>query len=564
MHGQRPDLRRDNEDSMKAYTTQVLTHFGCTCREHDEVVFVELTPELAEYFGTSTLHLVFQPEHVQPHTQLVTHGSYMASRLYDLLKPVGTHVAVKAPEQQAGARTLPLRGINGMLVHRRIHQIHKTEVYLMFRITYYSDEKTEEIITIRQDYEGRLHLNALFPHTPANLEDATVSARLPFTRQHAKEVYDHCLQQVEQYAQRQAAAHQEQLAAHLHENISRLEAYYRQMMNEVPALDQNRERSIRQLQDEYEIKVADELNKCRILTSIAPISLCTITVPFRRYRYQWRANGAAVPTGHRVEAFQNLFSGDILYPRCDVCGNPMTQIGLCEIGSHLVCGECLAVCHICGTAICHDCGIEACAECGEAVCTQCSVQCHLCGERYCPEHTLGCQLCREHVCHRCTVQCEVCGKPVGKIHLTECAICHKQACPACMAVCSCCQHEVCQSHITICAFCGQQACAECTFHCAVCGEAFCVHHITECELTGVMVCPRHVGVCHDCSRHVSTEQLQRCDVCGVRVCTECANRCAHCGAAFCEQHVGELMPCPQCGQLLCTLCYSDHVCSGSS
>jgi hypothetical protein len=583
---------------MKKYTAEFFSHFKCLVQQEGQILRVELTPELAQHFGKSTLRLVFDPEHVADQTELVTYGSYISNRMYELVKHSGEKVSATLPKKQetdsskrkteegkppAASYLVP----TGIVPYRceikkyYSREIRRTEVYVTFRVTYYSSEKIEEIVIIGIDFEGNLHVNTEFPYPPEVLKDG-VSSRFPFTRKQAKEIYDKCLNQVNLYAEQQALGYQEKLTEHFHESITRLEAYYHQMIDEVPVLEKNREAAIRQLQDEYEIKTSDELKKCRIQISIAPISFCTFTIPFRRYRYTLQINGAKgkrqkakdrgqapfslSPLAFRparqatVNIYHNLFSGEMVYPRCESCGNEMKQVGVCEGGSHPVCHNCLVECHVCGTHICRECGIEVCFECGEWVCHQCSQQCHICGERYCTQHLLGCQICREHFCTQCAEPCEVCGKLVEKIHLTACEISYKLVCPGCIGVCSCCRKHVCQSYLSFCAFCGQQACAECTFRCEVCGETFCVHHISECEVTKHTVCPHHSSTCESCSRHVSIKYLNKCDVCGKKICTLCSTRCSHCHTIFCREDAGEMITCPECGKMYCALCYSTHSC----
>lgn len=580
---------------MKKYIVEFFSYAGCTLHQGGNVLSVELTSELAQYFGKSILRLVFQPEHLEEQTELVTHGSYITNRIYDLLKYSGEKASVVLPKTQTTTGSGPnveddflLSGVNCKIIKRRSREIRKTETCIIFRVTYYSDEKIEELVTARIDFEGSLQITPEFPYTPDMLKDA-ISSRFPFTQKLAKEVYDTCLKQVSLYAEQQALAHQGKLAKHFHENAMRLEAYYQQMIEEIPAIQENREVYVRQLQDEYAIKTSDELKKCQIQVSITPISFCTITVPFRRFRYIFQSDevkgeGRKVKdrvkgerqrvkkkkarsfdlsslTFHQshevtVDVYYNLFSGELLYPRCESCGHEMKRIGICEIKAHPVCHNCLVECHECGRQVCRDCGVDVCFECGEWVCQQCSKPCHICGERYCARHLLGCQICREHFCTQCSEFCEICGKPVGKIHLTACEISYKLACPACIAVCSCCHKHVSQPLISFCAFCGQQTCAECTFRCEVCGAKFCVHHVLECEITKKMVCPRHSGTCKSCSRSVSIEHLRKCDVCGKTICTLCSTQCHDCGNFFCEEHAGEMFPCPECGKLYCALCYS--------
>lgn len=555
---------------MKDYITNVLTYFGCTLREEGNVLAVGLTPELKQRFGKPALRLVFHPEHAGKQTELVAHGSYITNRLYEELSQTGERVSVLLPKQEKNGDCAAPVGVNCRRIRQRSREIRHTESYIFFRITYYSDEKREEIVIASSDFTGNVRIHTGFPYTQSLLKEV-LPFRFPFTRKQAKAIYDISLREVNRYAKQQAVTHQETLAEHFHENITRLEAYYRQMIEEIPAIEKNRESYIQQLQDEYEIKAYDELTKCQVQVTITPISFCTITIPFRRYRYTFRTDRSdgkrpsylspssftfQPPCEVTVAVYRNLFSGEEVLPRCEACQHGMTQIGICEIKSHPVCHKCLVQCHECGKYVCRDCGIDVCFECGEWVCHECSKCCHLCGERYCTRHLLGCLVCREHFCRQCSTSCEICGRPVSKIHLTACEISYQLACPACTMVCSCCRKHVNQSLISYCAFCGQQACAECTFRCAVCGETFCVHHVTECELTHQMTCPRHSGTCDQCGRHISTTRLNRCDVCGTTVCTTCSTQCHHCGIFFCQKHAEEMLPCPQCGKMYCVLCYS--------
>ena len=562
---------------MKEYIRDVFTSFGCTLRQEDNVLAVDLTPELKQRFGKPTLRLVFHPEHAEKQTELVTHGSYITSRLYEELKYLGEKVSVLLPKCEEIIEHVPPAGVNCQIIRQRSRAIRNTESYIVFRITYYSDEKREEIVIISIDFKGNVEVHTGFPYTQTVLKDA-LPYRFPFTQKHAKILYDKCLREVSQYAEQQAVIHQETLARHFHENITRLEAYYRQMIEEIPAVEKDHDMYVRQLQEEYEIKTHDELAKCQVQVTITPISFCTITIPFCRYQYTFQTdritgNGQKVkgerpsssqrsafsvqpPSEVTVEVYHNLFAGKEVLPRCDACDHDMKQIGICEVKSHPVCHNCLVQCHECGKYVCRDCGVDVCFECGEWVCHACSKRCHICGERYCTRHLLGCLVCREHFCRQCSELCEICGKPVGKIHLTACEISYKLACPACTMVCSCCRKHVNQTLISYCAFCGQQACVECMFRCAVCGEAFCVHHVTECELTHQMTCPRHSGKCDQCGRRVSTAHLNTCDVCGITVCTKCSTQCHHCGIFFCEKHAEEMLSCPECGEMYCVLCYS--------
>ena len=546
---------------MEEYITDVFTYLGCDVQQNGAVLDVRLTPELAESFRKPKLRLVFQTEHVGRDTELVTHGSYVTGRLYDLLKERGQYMSVILPKTEQPVPDIHLRGSNCVCVTERVREVRKTEVSIIFRVTYYSDEKREEIVTAGIDLEGRVSLSSGFPYT-ANLLQQAAPHRHPFSQKATKALYEQCVAEVQKHAEQQAAQYQETPARHFHDNITRLEAYYQQMIEELPELDQYRDVHMKQLQDEYDIKVADEHHKCQMQISITPVSFCATSIPVRRTRATFaKANGqkrtAKNPgTDVVIEAFQNLFSGQTLLPHCDSCGRDMARVGICESGSHAACDACLVECHECGSAVCKECGAAVCVECGKWVCPTCSQVCHVCGERYCSRHLLGCLICREHYCRQCATVCESCGKPTAHNHVTVCDISGQRNCPACAIECSCCRKQVSQSLMKACAYCGQQACSECTFQCEVCGDEFCVHHISECDVTGAMVCPKHLGTCKQCGKQVSTAVLHACDICGTKVCTGCSQQCRQCGTFFCEKHSDEIIACTECGTRYCVLCYS--------
>lgn len=557
---------------MKDYVIDFFTYFGCTLEEQDQTLTVKLTPELTQHFGKPELHLVFRPEHAGKDAELATYGSYITSRMYDIVKQLGKRVAITLPKKYLQTKKSQTSSVDqekislipdhGSISRRRSHEVTKTESYLTFRIAYYSNEKTEELFTVCVDMEGNVLVDTHFPYSPDLFHEAEVR-RFPYSRKQMQQIYETCLNVVERYAEQQANGYQRQLAEHYHQDVLRLEGYYQQMIAEIPELTSNRQEQAQHLQQEYKTKTAEELKKCQIQVSIEPVSFCVVTIPFRRDRYTLEsAKSHPEQENPTVEVLRNLFSGQMLFPRCPSCEQEMNAIGICDAKFHVVCQACVKTCSRCGMHVCPDCGITQCADCGAYVCPECSVQCHLCGKRLCTEHTLGCPECRTHFCFHCGAACEECGRFVGNIHLIECDLSHKTVCFDCLVTCPCCDRHVGQSQAHTCTFCGQHICRECTFRCDVCGEQMCVHHIRECELSGQMVCPRHVGVCEHCSRHVSTPHLHACDVCGKQLCSQCALQCHDCGVFFCEDHREELLACPMCGKTYCHLCYSGQgICS---
>ncbi|GAK49585.1 restriction endonuclease [Candidatus Moduliflexus flocculans] len=539
---------------MKAFLIDYFRYANCAVEEDGNALAVTLTPELATHIGKPRLRLVFNPAHLTADAELVTPGSYLINRLYETLKNRGAKMAMTLPLRHVAAPVsdFDIRVSSALTSRIQEKETHETEALLTFRVTFHSNEKREELITIGVDMRGKIRRHAAFPY-PIEALNLSESSRFPFTKTEAKAIYERCLQLAQEYAGDEARRNQQELARHFHRDALRLQGFYRQLIEEIPDLAINREYQTQQYQAEYERKAADELQKCQVQVFIEPVAFCAVNTPFQRYRFVVK-NRAAFSA--EFDAHLNLFSGQAVYPECPSCQNEMHAVGLCERGEHAVCETCLETCHVCGQQVCRACGISECAECGEFVCHDCAETCHLCGKTHCPTHLLGCRLCRKHFCRACSATCGECGKIVGNIHVIECDISHQPVCFDCLVTCPCCDKHVGRSHAKTCAFCGRQMCEECAFSCAECGQTFCVHHVRECDISGKMTCPRHSAVCASCGRHVSAKYLKKCDVCRTTVCVKCATRCSGCGHYFCEQHRDEMTVCAECGKRYCSLCGS--------
>ena len=540
--------------SMSAFLIDYFRYAGCDVEQAEHALSITLTPELAAHLGKARLRLAFDPAHLTPDAELVTPGCYLMNRLYEALKDRGQKTALTLPTRHAAlpVEALHLR-VSPLLKSRvQTREAPGTDALLTFRVTFHSNEKREELVTIGMDMRGNIRRHAAFPY-PIEVLNASQSSRFPFTKAEANAMYDRCLQHAREYAEDEARRSQQELARHFHHDALRLRGFYRQLIEEIPDLALNREEQAQQYQAEYERKAADELQKCQVQAVIEPVAFCAITTPLQRYRVTLSARKSLSAV---IEAHHNLYSGEVLYPECPSCHAEMHVVGLCERGEHAVCEACLATCHVCGKRVCRACGMTECAECGKAICRDCAETCHLCGKTHCPAHLLGCRLCRKHFCRNCSATCGECGNIVGNIHVVECDISHQPVCFDCLVTCPCCDKHVGRSHANTCAFCGRQMCEECAFTCAECGQTFCVHHVRECEISGKMTCSRHAAVCASCERHVRARYLKKCDVCRAAVCVKCATRCHGCGHYFCEQHRDEMTVCPQCGKRYCSLCDS--------
>ena len=82
---------------MKDYLTACFRHFGCDVQAAEQGLTVTLTPELAAHFGKPALRLVFAAEAQSPQVELAAPGSYVTTRLYELLRQRGARLALQLP-----------------------------------------------------------------------------------------------------------------------------------------------------------------------------------------------------------------------------------------------------------------------------------------------------------------------------------------------------------------------------------------------------------------------------------------------------------------------------------
>ncbi len=87
-----------------------------------------------------------------------------------------------------------------------------------------------------------------------------------------------------------------------------MEGYYRQMIEELPEITNNREEQVQLIQHEYRRKIAEEVQQCQVHATIEPVSFCAVTIPFRRDRYTLRRKKRLpIPKNLSIERFSESF-----------------------------------------------------------------------------------------------------------------------------------------------------------------------------------------------------------------------------------------------------------------
>lgn len=550
---------------MKEFIVDFFKSYGSRVKEQDHVLRIDLSPELTTYFQRPTLQLVFNSQYLSPETELVTHGSYIFNLIYDLLKDRGVKTFLKLPRRvsslERGRRgsTTPKASLediqfcNGELIHKRTQRTYQVDWYFNFKITYWFDEKIEETYALKVNSQGIL---TRCPDPFSELcwmqgELNGQKSRPPLSRDKIRRLYERCLAEVQAYAREQSTKLQEKLMERLYKNLSRLEVYYRQSQDEITGTDERqREKKLELLQQEYRLKVEEELDNHQIQILISLINFCSVQTPVLYRRFLLRAYGKE----EELVLVKNLFSGKVEYPICSSCGTPLHIAGMCGLRAHITCNKCLSHCQECDQDVCSSCGIHACEYCQIEVCQDCRRICNECGKWFCNQHVLGCRLCKIEFCETCAETCQVCGWTVCGRHLIRCAVCEEKICSRCKTSCSHCEEEVCNTHLVACSFCGQLTCTHCIEVCETCKCQICTRHAYTCTLSKKRLCQRDSGRCQSCYTRVSKEFIRSCDIGGEKICILCAEICSQCQLPFCYDHGDELKSCDRCGEVYCLLC----------
>jgi len=547
---------------MKQFVADFFKSLGSEVKDQGHLLEVHLSPELAKYFDRPTLRLVFNSQYLTEDTELVTYGSYVFNLIYDLLRDRGGKTFIKLPKRVSATKQPHPEGLrfcNGEVVRKRTQSTYRVEFYFNFKITYWFDEKIEEIYSLKIDSRGEVTRCAtpfpeLFLETvrlvaQGELEDR--KPRPPFSQKKMIEWYQRCLKEVEAYAREQSVKYQEKLVERLYKNLSRLDVYYRQSRDEVTGTDEKqKEKKLELLQQEYQLKVEEELDNHRIQVLISLINFCSVQTPILSRRFLLKAYGKE----QELVLSKNLFSGQLEYPACDSCGAELQVAGICGLQSHITCDKCLGHCWECDQDVCSSCGLQRCEYCQAGICAECVRICHDCGRWFCNQHILGCRLCRVEFCEACARVCQVCNWTLCSRHLVKCMACEAEICSRCTTSCAHCEEEVCHIHLLACSFCGQLTCTNCVEVCEVCGCQICTRHAFTCTLTEKRLCPKDSDRCQTCHARVHKDYIRSCDIGREKICALCAEICSRCQLPFCDEHSDELKTCDTCGEIYCLLC----------
>ena len=541
-------------EDLKKFTTQFFTYFGSTFSVKGEQIEIELSSELADYFGKPMLTLVFHPHHLTEDADLVTHGSFMLGKICDYLLGHGQAMYAELPRKTKAQKKIPpeFNIVNTVISRASIRSEAKYCYVFNFKIDYISDEKIGELYSMGLDWKGN-------PWAPPEFKISNVSAtQIPSADIH--EAYDVAVKHVEDHVKKQSVDIEKDILQRLFKQINRLDVFYSEQIEDLRSRRSNRgvseiQDQIDHLQEEFKLKVAEETDNHRLRVKINIVSYQVWKVPFQKHIIMVNPN---IPkdseSAEEIEIvlMRDLFTGKLEATQCDVCDVESTKLLLCH-NQHLTCEQHTHECMECGKWECEKCGISKCATCGIYVCTQCGKKCQSCNNRLCNTHQLHCHIDGEGTCKSCSAICKNCQQITCHQHLENCAICRAQTCPDCIRECSFCYAHACNEHISKCDTCGQYFCANCIRASSISGKLFCRTHSVTCSTCGKSFSQKEWQAsgtkCSIENEYLCASCEKICDACGKPVCPEHSYSCKECHKTFCLK---DAVVCHVCQTVLCT------------
>ena len=403
---------------------------------------VSLDPAMQQVFQKETLNLVFDVKEVDEQSELVTYGSSVLNHTYLYLQSKGEKIVSRLPRKHKilkKALVKQLKVLNASLANAKLKNVKHVDIILNFKISYLSDEKSEELYSIGIDHNNALFDPAVYYDIESIYHDLEPLDRksISFSASQLENQFKVCLKDVAAYAQKRAKNLQDDMLKRLHRDVSRLKSFYYGQIEEMNQTQPGYERKRITFEREYQHKLRDEVNNHRLRVILKLVS----------YHLVERSDIDAIldlevnkkPTDSLTVSF-DCFTGELDYGSCPTCATNMEHI-VVDQALKIGCPSCTYTCSSCNkiTADLHQ--RDTCHVCHELICPSCFATCSDCGKTCCPKHTVSCKIGREVVCADCSEECSVCKAALCADHAFHCAlsgsaVCfeHKIACRKCRRV----------------------------------------------------------------------------------------------------------------------------------
>lgn len=509
---------------MKDFIQHFFETRNCKVQTEKNILLIQLTPELESEFRSQNLRLAFTSKNLTENSELVTHGSYIPTKILSILSEKGQKVVGKLPSEHS----LTKKRFQDSLSTKKskIGNLTRTtnldfELIFNFKATFVSDEKFDELYSVKLfrdqtkiskfNFIQSKKIEELIHRDSGVISEREIETKLYFATE-----------QLQNFLQKRTSEIEKEVLKRLYENLKRLKSYYGEQISafkKSSVLNSNEKAEL--IEIELEKKKTEEVGNYSLKVELRLISFQLLEK--KVYNFDFNIKNSNVDKN--ISATFDTFNGKLTYPICESCGKQTSEIELCQSG-HLLCSNCDLVCENCGEGSCKSCGIETCSVSGEVLCQNCQKVCDSCGQVTCETHSYFSQADNELICENCLIICKNCRNKVSIDHAGGCSVSNESFfCENCLNICAKCQKHYLKVYEKECSHCGQVYCEDCSQKCFYCESYNCQSHLANCEVCSKSLCKYHS---HQCS--ISNSIL----------CEEHSKQCNGCGKEFKETFVTEL------------------------
>jgi len=429
---------------MKSFIKRFFESSGSSIARKNGQYAITLATDLEQLFGQKELKLVFEADDVNEDTELVTHGSYVLNTIHAFLQDRGIKIVSKLPEKFKTSKDQIEEKIeveNGSIRSSRVKKEKTVDIIFNFKVTFLSDEKSEDIYSMGIDQRGTVFDSKSY-YTDELIQNELIPQQqkgaIELTRKEAEQLFRQCLKAASQRAQEFGRSLQNDILKRLHRNITRIKGYYTAQIEELHRNQPSYEERRLMLEREYEHKLKEEIknHQLRIVLKLLSYHVIERTETQIHLDLKPKRNDHAVT----LQILYDNFSDQIDYGACPTCQAVMDKIIFTHDGM-IGCSRCVLKCESCGSLFSDKVGTMTCEICDKHVCQQCLISCSQCGNKVCKEHVHACDVGNEMTCEHCLKKCSTCGKNLCDEHTFRCAatsepICfeHRVICRGCRKI----------------------------------------------------------------------------------------------------------------------------------
>ncbi|MGE0710000.1 MAG: hypothetical protein AB7N76_25895 [Planctomycetota bacterium] len=286
---------------LAAFVHDALRYAGAELREEGGVLHATLPTgpgTLAERLPSPELHLVFEPDRVDPAHELVAIGSHTLRRIEEHLATRGQRSFVVAPARhRLSLKALGVAAPPGerlLLEGREALEGH--ELYVVYRLRYRARERRDAVACVRVELRPGLAPDhppaalATLAEPPAEVFEYEDRARKRLDPRPLRLALDEADRAITRHVRGEARGFQDELRRRAKKDLSRLHAYYAGQVAEYlrrRSSDLNQLR-IEELEEERALRVKELVAGAEVAVEVEPLQLLVVEHPLQRARLERR------------------------------------------------------------------------------------------------------------------------------------------------------------------------------------------------------------------------------------------------------------------------------------